>query len=137
MRLPFARVLLVAVVLAVQPALAEPLISAEPASVGFATDRLQRLTDTLEAEIGKGTIPGAVQVRNGKAASFQALGALDPDKKAEAQGCDLSRIAQPIATDRRIGVGTKVNDPRELRKYELGGGGLVSTIRASLTASAI
>jgi CubicO group peptidase (beta-lactamase class C family) len=38
------------------------------------------------------------------------------------------RIAEPFANDRSIGVGVQVNDPRQVRKYESGGGGLVSTV---------
>jgi CubicO group peptidase (beta-lactamase class C family) len=103
MLLPFARLLVVAVALAVQPALAEPLVGAEPASVGFAADRLQRLTDTLQAEIGKGTIPGAVLLiaRNGKAAYFQALGALDPENKTPMRKDAIFRIysmSKPITS---------------------------------------
>ena len=37
------------------------------------------------------------------------------------------RIAEPVPTDRNIGEGAPLNDPREVRKYESGGGGLVST----------
>ena len=38
-----------------------------------------------------------------------------------------ARIAEPLPTDRNIGAGAQVNDPRQVRKYESGGGGLVST----------
>jgi len=38
-----------------------------------------------------------------------------------------ARIAEPLPTDRGIGAGAEVNDPRQVRKYESGGGGLVST----------
>ena len=37
------------------------------------------------------------------------------------------RIAEPFATDRAIGAGANVNDPRVAKKYESGGGGMVST----------
>jgi CubicO group peptidase (beta-lactamase class C family) len=37
------------------------------------------------------------------------------------------RIAEPVPSDRSIGEGAPLNDPREVRKYESGGGGLVST----------
>jgi CubicO group peptidase (beta-lactamase class C family) len=37
------------------------------------------------------------------------------------------RIAEPFAHDRAIGAGVVVNDPRVARKYESGGGGMVST----------
>ncbi|HEU0061621.1 MAG TPA: serine hydrolase domain-containing protein, partial [Hyphomicrobiaceae bacterium] len=38
------------------------------------------------------------------------------------------RLAEPFAGDRSIGAGAVVNDPREVRKYESGGGGLLSTV---------
>jgi CubicO group peptidase (beta-lactamase class C family) len=103
MLLPFARLLLAAALFSAQPALAEPLVSAAPASVGFSADRLERLTATLQAEIGKGTIPGAVLliVRNGKAAYFEALGALDPEKKTPMSKDAIFRIysmSKPITT---------------------------------------
>jgi CubicO group peptidase (beta-lactamase class C family) len=37
------------------------------------------------------------------------------------------RIAEPFANDRAIGAGAQVNDPRIARKYESGGGGMLST----------
>jgi len=44
----------------------------------------------------------------------------DPAKK--------SLVAEPFPNDRKIGAGAEMNDPRVLRKYESGGGGMVSTI---------
>jgi CubicO group peptidase (beta-lactamase class C family) len=38
-----------------------------------------------------------------------------------------ARIAEPFAEDRTIGVGVTVFDPREAKKFESGGGGLVGT----------
>jgi CubicO group peptidase (beta-lactamase class C family) len=43
----------------------------------------------------------------------------DPSKHA--------RIAEPFTNDRAIGAGAQVSDPRALRKYESGGGGMLST----------
>jgi CubicO group peptidase (beta-lactamase class C family) len=37
------------------------------------------------------------------------------------------RLAEPFSSDRTIGAGAVVNDPRVVRKYESGGGGLVGT----------
>ncbi len=37
------------------------------------------------------------------------------------------RIAEPFPTDRNIGVGADLNDPRVAQKWESGGGGLMST----------
>ena len=39
-----------------------------------------------------------------------------------------SLVAEPFPNDRKIGAGAEMNDPRVLRKYESGGGGMVSTI---------
>jgi CubicO group peptidase (beta-lactamase class C family) len=44
----------------------------------------------------------------------------DPNKQA--------RIAEPFATDRAIGAGIDFNDPRVSKKYQSGGGGMVSTM---------
>src|SRR5262245_54342794 len=98
-----ARVLLVAAVLAVQPALAEPLISAAPASVGFAADRLQRLTDTWRPRSARARSQGPMLLiaRNGKAAYFEALGALDPEKKTPMRKDAIFRIystSKPITS---------------------------------------
>jgi CubicO group peptidase (beta-lactamase class C family) len=39
-----------------------------------------------------------------------------------------SRVAEPFPNDRKIGAGAEMNDPRVARKWESGGGGMVSTI---------
>lgn len=88
---------------ATEPALADRLASAAPAGVGFAPDRLQRLTETLAAEIGKRTMPGAVLMiqRNNKLAYFEVLGALDPEKKTPTRKDAIFRIysmSKPITT---------------------------------------
>jgi CubicO group peptidase (beta-lactamase class C family) len=38
-----------------------------------------------------------------------------------------ARVAEPFANDRSFGVGASFNDPRAARKWESGGGGMVST----------
>lgn len=64
-------------------ALADPLPTAPPESVGLSSKRLQAIGDTLKADIAKGAIPGAVLLisRRGKIAYFEAMGSLDPEKK--------------------------------------------------------
>lgn len=37
-------------------------------------------------------------------------------------------VAEPLPSDRKIGEGAEVNDPRVTKKWESGGGGLVSTL---------
>ena len=53
---------------------------ASPAEVGLCPDRLQRLVQVLEGEIGSGRLPGAVAVvaRRGKVALFESLGMQNP-----------------------------------------------------------
>src|SRR5687768_6202054 len=55
------------------------LTSAKPNSVGLSSDRLQRIGAALNAEIGSGTLPGAVVAiaRHGKLAYHEAFGKLD------------------------------------------------------------
>ena len=85
----YVRLLLVLLFFAPLPAAADPT-----ANGGFAADRLQRLTETLRAEIGKGTMPGVVLMiqRNGKVAYFEALGALDPERKTPMRKDAIFRI---------------------------------------------
>ncbi len=51
-----------------------------PEEVGLSGERLKRLTETFKAEIGKGTMPGAVLLvaRRGKVAYYEAMGVRDP-----------------------------------------------------------
>ncbi len=65
-----------------------PLV--EPASVGFCAERLGRLTDVLNDEIGREKLPGAVVTiaRRGKMVCFASLGQRDP-----ASGEPMSRDA--------------------------------------------
>ena len=84
-------------------ALADPLATTPPKSVGLSSKRLQVITDTLKADIAKGTIPGAVLLisRNGKVAYFEAMGSLDPDKKTPMSKDAIFRIysmSKPITT---------------------------------------
>lgn len=39
-----------------------------------------------------------------------------------------ARLAEPFASDRTFGPGTQFSEPRVARKYESGGGGMVSTV---------
>lgn len=84
-------------------AIAEPLAVTRPESVGLSAKRLQAITDTLKADIAKGTIPGAVLLisRRGKIAYFEALGSLDPQKKSPMTRDGIFRIysmSKPITT---------------------------------------
>jgi CubicO group peptidase (beta-lactamase class C family) len=84
-------------------ALADPLITTPPESVGLSSKRLQVITDTLKADIANGTIPGAVLLisRHGKVAYFEAMGSTDPDKKTPMTKDAIFRIysmSKPITT---------------------------------------
>ena len=84
-------------------ALADPLPTTPPESVGLSTERLQRLTDALKADIAKAAIPGAVLLisRHGKIAYFESLGNLDPEKKTPMTKDAIFRIysmTKPITT---------------------------------------
>ena len=61
------------------PAAAEPLPVAEPEAVGMSSQRLERIGQTLRADIDKGRMPGAVVAiaRKGKLLYYQAFGFLD------------------------------------------------------------
>src|SRR5687768_7355190 len=56
------------------------LTSDDPEAVGFSRERLQRITAALDAEIARGTLPGAVVAiaRAGKLAYHESFGFLDP-----------------------------------------------------------
>lgn len=60
-------------------ATAQLLPTARPESVGLSTERLQKLTDVLKADVATGKIPGAVLLvaRQGKVAWFEPVGKLD------------------------------------------------------------
>jgi CubicO group peptidase (beta-lactamase class C family) len=95
----YVRLVLVFCLFAAAPAAADRL----PDGVGFAPDRLQRLTEVLQAEIGKKTMPGAVLMiqRNGKVAYFEALGSLDAEQKTPMRKDAIFRIysmSKPITT---------------------------------------
>jgi CubicO group peptidase (beta-lactamase class C family) len=84
-------------------ALADPLPTTPPESVGLSSKRLQAIGDTLKADIAKGTIPGAILLisRHGKIAYFEAMGSLDPDKKTPMTKDAIFRIysmTKPITT---------------------------------------
>ena len=67
-------------VLFASPALAaDPLPRATPESLGFSADRLGRIASTMQADIARGQLPGAVIAiaRRGKLAYYESFGHLD------------------------------------------------------------
>ena len=77
-------------------ALAQGLpMARSPEEVGLSSARLQRLTETFQAEIDQGTMPGAVLLvaRRGKVAYFEGLGLLDPHTKQPMRKDGIFRLA--------------------------------------------
>ena len=77
--------------------------TARPEQVGLSSERLNRLTATLKADIDKGVIPGAVLLvaRHGKVALFEAVGVRNPETKAPMTKDSIFRIysmSQPITS---------------------------------------
>lgn len=68
------------VVLAVGFVSAQPLPTAKPEQVGMSSQRLERIGQTIKAQIASGRFPGAVVLvaRKGKVAYFEAFGQRDP-----------------------------------------------------------
>jgi CubicO group peptidase (beta-lactamase class C family) len=82
---------------------AQSLPSAKPEQVGLSSDRLNRITATLKADVEKGVIPGAVVLvaRHGKVALFDAVGVRDPATKAPMTKDAIFRIysmSKPITS---------------------------------------
>jgi CubicO group peptidase (beta-lactamase class C family) len=69
----------VALALGAATALAQPLPTASPESVGMSTERLNKITTTLQAEVKEKRLPGAVVMvaRKGKLVYSQAVGELN------------------------------------------------------------
>jgi CubicO group peptidase (beta-lactamase class C family) len=81
----------------------QSLPSAKPEQVGLSSERLNRLTATLKADIDKGVIPGAVLLvaRHGKVALFEAIGVRNPETKAPMTKDAIFRIysmSKPITS---------------------------------------
>jgi len=66
-----------------------------PEEVGISSVRLQRLIDSLRADIDKGALPGAVALvaRRGKIASFDALGYRDREAGSRMAADTIFRVA--------------------------------------------
>src|SRR5262245_17647445 len=59
---------------------AADLLTGDPQSLGFSSERLARIRTAIEREIEKGQYPGAVMLvaRNGRIVYFESVGQLDP-----------------------------------------------------------
>ena len=69
--------------------------TSQPEDVGFSTDRLERLSDEMQVDVDKGTIPGAVIMvsRKGKIAYLEAFGFQDREKQIPMKTDAIFRIA--------------------------------------------
>ena len=69
--------------------------ASQPEDLGFSSERLKRVTSAFQADVDKGTIPGAVVLiaRNGKVAYFEAIGFQDREKKIPMSTDAIFRIA--------------------------------------------
>src|SRR2546425_1925164 len=95
--------LLLVLTAGVVPAAAAELERAKPEQVGLSSERLERLTQTLRADVERGRIPGAVVViaRKHRIAYVQAIGFRDKAAGARMTPDALFRIAsmtKPIVT---------------------------------------
>ena len=74
-----------------------------PEEAGFASDRLNRITQFFQSEVDKGALPGAVVIvaRNGKIVYRQAVGYQDREKKLPMKVDSVFRIfsmTKPVTT---------------------------------------
>jgi len=74
---------------------AQPDIPGDPAESGFIASRLDRIDDTINAEIAAGKIPGAVALiaRNGDVVYQKSFGYSDVDSKTPMRNDNIFRIA--------------------------------------------
>jgi CubicO group peptidase (beta-lactamase class C family) len=93
-------------------------------ATGFVADRLDRIDDTVKAEIAAGKIPGAVAmiVRNGRTVYHKSFGYADIATKTPMQNDSIFRIASMTKAITSVGVMTlyerghfQLNDP--ISKY--------------------
>ena len=73
-----------------------------PEELGFASDRLERVTKAFQGYVDSGQIPGAVVLiaRNDKVAYFQAFGYRDREQKVPMTPDAIFRLASMTKTDR-------------------------------------
>ena len=82
---------------------AQSLPSAKPEQVGLSTERLNKVTAMLKADVEKGVIPGAILLvaRHGKIAWFDTVGTRNPETKAPMTRDSIFRIysmSKPITS---------------------------------------
>src|SRR5262245_60002681 len=94
MRVTFEALAFVAGLSIATTASAQGLPNTKPEQVGFSSERLARLTATLQTEVAKGVIPGAslVIVREGRVAYSETFGVANPDTKVPVTKDTIFRI---------------------------------------------
>jgi CubicO group peptidase (beta-lactamase class C family) len=87
--------LLLATLLVIPAFAQEPKPVNRPEDLGFATDRLERITNTFQGYVDNGQLPGAVVLiaRNDKVAYFKAFGYRDRDQKVAMTTDSIFRMA--------------------------------------------
>jgi CubicO group peptidase (beta-lactamase class C family) len=90
----------------------EPEVSGHPEQLGFASPRLQRLTEAYQGSVDRGELPGAVMLiaRGDKVAYFQAIGFQDREKKTEMKTDAIFRLASMTKPIVSVAVMTLVED---------------------------
>jgi CubicO group peptidase (beta-lactamase class C family) len=98
--------LLVPLAMTVQASGKDPLPRGDPASLGLSPDGLKTIADTLNADIAKGQIPGAVLLiaRHGKVGYFEAFGARDPETKTPMTADAIFSIASMTKPMVSVGI---------------------------------
>jgi CubicO group peptidase (beta-lactamase class C family) len=83
-----------------------PLPRVDPASIGLSPEGLEKIADTLNEDIGKGQIPGAVLViaRHGKIGYFEAFGDRDPETDAPMRTDAIFSIASMTKPMVSVGI---------------------------------
>ena len=91
----FRAVLVMLLVLTSAPTWGQALSTAEPESVGMSSERLERLTSTLEGYVSDERIAGAVAIvaRKGKIAYLEAVGLRDRESNSPMELDSIFRIA--------------------------------------------
>lgn len=97
---------LLLLLLAVPGARGQTLTQVQPDEVGFSPERLQRLTDVLDAYVAEGRLPGGVALvaRHGRVAYLEAFGYRDREAGAPMRTDDLFRIASQTKALVSVGV---------------------------------
>jgi len=85
------------------PALAGGAPDARPERVGISSERLERVSEQIQADVESGRIPGAVGMiaRDGKVVYLEAFGESDTEKKTAMREDDIFRIysmSKPITS---------------------------------------